>query len=59
MVAGWAEGRGSVVRLVVEENPMFAARVRTEAQGVAVDVVRQYDAEVAPASRARPPREVG
>lgn len=52
-------GGGSVVRLVVEENPMFAARVRTEAQGVAVDVVRQYDAEVAPASRARPPREVG
>lgn len=52
-------GGGAVVRLVVEENPMFAARVRTEAQGVAVDVVRQYDAEVAPASRARPPREVG
>ena len=31
---------GGAVRVVVEEGPMFAARVRTEAQGVAVNVTR-------------------
>ena len=35
------KGQGqSTVRVVVEEGPMFAARVRTEAQGVAVNVTR-------------------
>jgi hypothetical protein len=32
---------GGVVRVIIEEGPMFAARVRTEAQGVAVQVSRE------------------
>ena len=32
---------GGVVRLVIEEGPMFASRVRTEATGVAVEVTRK------------------
>jgi hypothetical protein len=30
-----------VVRVIVEEGPMFASRVRTEATGVAVEVTRK------------------
>ena len=33
-------GAGGVVRILVDEGPMFASRVRTEAQGVAVSVTR-------------------
>lgn len=42
---------GGTVRVVIEEGPGFAARVRTEAEGVAVQTVRAYDAEM--------PRRVG
>jgi hypothetical protein len=38
--AGRAGQAGGVLRVVVEEAPGFAARVRTEAEGVAVAVVR-------------------
>lgn len=45
-------GGGGVMRLIIEENPMFAARVQTEARGVAVEVVQagieQYDSDVLP-----------
>ncbi len=54
-----AMGGGQAVRIVVEENPMFAARVQAISQGSAVEVVRQYDAEIAPVSRGRAAREVG
>jgi hypothetical protein len=52
-------GGGGMVRIIVEENPMFASRVQAISQDQAVTVVRQYDAEIAPISRARPAREVG
>ncbi|WP_162931788.1 hypothetical protein [Sulfitobacter sp. D7] len=38
---GSAGGAGGVVRVIVEEGPMFASRVRTEATGVAVEVTRK------------------
>ncbi|WOI30039.1 coiled-coil domain-containing protein [Sulfitobacter dubius] len=38
---GSAGGSGGVVRVIVEEGPMFASRVRTEATGVAVEVTRK------------------
>lgn len=38
---GSAGGTGGVVRVIVEEGPMFASRVRTEATGVAVEVTRK------------------
>lgn len=34
-------GASGVVRVVIEEGPGFAARVRTEAEGVAIEVQRQ------------------
>ena len=59
-------GAGGMVRVIVEEAPGFATRVRTEAQGVAVQVVQagiqQYDRLVAPATQRRvaaDPRRVG
>jgi len=59
-------GVGGMVRVIVEEAPGFATRVRTEAQGVAVQVVQagiqQYDRLVAPATQRRvaaDPRRVG
>lgn len=60
------QSAGGVVRVVVEEAPGFASRVRTEATGVAVQVVQagiqQYDRLVAPATQRRvagDPRRVG
>lgn len=38
----------AVVRVLIEEAPGFASRVRTEAQGVAVQVVQAYDAQALP-----------
>ena len=38
---GSAGGTGGVVRVIVEEGPMFASRVRAEATGVAVEVTRK------------------
>ncbi|MXP42992.1 tape measure protein [Allopontixanthobacter sediminis] len=35
------QGGSGLVRVVIEEAPGFAARVRTEAQGVAIEVTRQ------------------
>lgn len=32
---------GGVLRVIIEEGPMFASRVRTEAQGVAIQVSRE------------------
>jgi hypothetical protein len=59
-------GAAGMVRVIVEEAPGFATRVRTEAQGVAVQVVQagiqQYDRLVAPATQRRvaaDPRRVG
>lgn len=61
-----AEGGGGTLKVVIEEGPAFASRVRTEAQGVAVKVVRQgiqqYDKQVAPKTVARvqnDPRRIG
>jgi phage-related minor tail protein len=54
-----SHGGGGTVRLIIEEGPMFAARVEAISGDTAVEVVRGYDAEVAPASRNRNPREVG
>ncbi|MFB2530716.1 phage tail tape measure protein [Paracoccus sp. p3-h83] len=39
-------GSGGTVRVVIEEAPGFAARVRTEAEGVAVQVVRGAAPEI-------------
>lgn len=61
MQAGGSQG-GGVVRVMIEEAPGFAARVRTEAQGVAVEVVRQTAPQIVDAaaneslSRASRPR---
>lgn len=38
-------GAAGMVRIVIEEAPGFAAKVRAEAQGVAVQVVQAYDQE--------------
>ena len=45
IVPNHALGGGGVVRLVVEEGPMFAARVRAESTDVAVEVVQGGIAE--------------
>lgn len=37
---GGGKSAGGTVRLVIEEGPAFASRVRTEAEGVAVEVTR-------------------
>lgn len=54
---GRAGGGGGVVRVMIEEAPGFAARVRTEAQGVAISTVQaglaEYDSKVLPSSMAR------
>jgi Phage-related minor tail protein len=54
-----AHGGGGTLRVVIEEGPMFAARVEAISGDTAVEVVRGYDNEVAPASRSRNPRERG
>jgi len=54
-----AMGGGQTVRIVVEEGNMFASRVEAISDGRAIEVVRQYDAEIAPVSRGRAAREVG
>ena len=45
-------GGGGVVRLVIEESPIFASKVRAEAQGVAVETMtagfKQHDRKVLP-----------
>lgn len=41
MAQAGGAGAGGMVRIVIEEAPGFAARVRTEATGVAVEVTRQ------------------
>ena len=41
MAQGGGSAAGGMVRIVIEEAPGFAARVRTEATGVAVEVTRQ------------------
>lgn len=43
---------GGLVRVVIEEAPGFAARVRTEATGVAVEVTRQAAPEIVQAAAA-------
>lgn len=42
--------QGGTVRVVIEEAPGFAARVRTEAAGVAVEVVRQSAPQIVDAA---------
>lgn len=37
------QSAGGTVRLVIEEGPQFASRVRAEAQGVSVETVQVYD----------------
>jgi len=48
-----AGGAGGTLRIIIEEATGFAARVRAEAQGVAVEVVRagidSYDRQMLPA----------
>ena len=50
-------GGGGVVRVMIEEAPGFATRVRTEAQGVAISTMQaglaEYDSKVLPSSMAR------
>lgn len=41
MQSGGSGGAAGTVRVVIEEAPGFAARVQTEATGVAIEVVRQ------------------
>jgi hypothetical protein len=50
---------GGAVRIVVEEGPMFAARVTAISDDRSVQVVRSYNDEIAPRAARRPAREVG
>lgn len=50
MQSGTGGGAGGIVKIVIEEGPGFASRVRTEATGVAIEVTRQAAPQIVDAA---------